>query len=285
MSRVWFNGAMTEGPLMVDARDRGLTLGDGVFETLMVLNRSPLWANMHLARFQAAALELGLPFDRMIVDDAIAEVVGGAGTGHHVLRITLTRGSGSRGLAGNGATPSLLLSLDPFDAALMFQPLALVTATVRRNPASPASRLKTTSYIDNIMAAREAAARGMEDALMLNGEGRACCSTIANLFMLKGETLSTPSRDQGILTGVMRQALLASAQHLGFDTEERAIAPAELLNADAVFLTNSLRFIRPVRALDHQPLATADVSRLIDALCDSARLQCGLDPRVDLSAT
>lgn len=280
MKRVWLNGVIVEGPLPIDPGERGLLLGDGLFETLMVLNRTPLWGNMHLARLEASAKDLGIPFDRDRLDDAVAALLDPAAETHHVLRITLTRGAAGRGLAGNGSEPTLMLSLDDFDPALMFQPVTLATAAVRRNPHAPSSRLKTLSYIDNVVAAREAAARGAEDALLLNTGGHAACSTIANLFLLKHGRLLTPARDQGILTGVMRQALIAAAAHLGVETEERALAPAEIAEADAAFLTNSLRFIRPVRTLDQQPLAQAELSHLADALCEAARLQCGRDPRL-----
>ncbi len=279
MRRVWFNGELKSRTLPLDPRDRGLLLGDGIFETLLVLNRTALWANMHLARMESAAKELGIGFARDAVDDAIAEILDDAPETHQVLRITLTRGGSTRGLGSNGGTPTLLITLDPFDPALMFQPVMLATSAIRRNPTSPASRLKTISYIDNIAAAREAAARGMEDALMLNVAGAVACSTIANLFILKNGTLVTPARDQGILTGVTRQALISAAGQLGIATEERAVMPAELLSADAVFLTNSLRLIRPVKSLDQQPLAQRDLSEIEASLCDSARLQCGRAPK------
>lgn len=278
MNSVWFNGAITPGNLEIDPRDRGLLLGDGLFETILILNRTTLWGNMHLARLEGAAKELGLPFNRAAIDDAIAALLDDIEESHHVLRVTLTRGSATRGLGANGGEPSLLLSLDPFDPQLMFQKASLITCTIRRNPASPASRLKTISYIDNIMAAREAAARGADDALMLNTDGKASCSTIANLFLLKNGTLITPARDQAILTGVMRQVLIAAAAHIGIATEERAVAPDELFAADAVFLTNSLRFIRPVTTLDQRMLAQTDLSHLAAALSGAARLQCGRDP-------
>lgn len=280
MSRVWFNGARIEGALPVDRGERGLLLGDGLFETILVLNRKPLWGNMHLARLESGARELGIGFDRDVIDDALEEVLADCTQGHQVLRITLTRGSGARGLGADGASPSLLLTLDDFDPALMFQPASLATAAIRRNPQAVSSRLKTLSYIDNVMAAREAAALGADDALLLNTKGHAACSSIANLFLLRGRKLVTPARDQGILTGVMRQALLHCAQRLGLETEERAVKPSEIAKADAVFLTNSLRFIRPVTALDGRPVARGDVSALTASLCEAARLQCGHDPRL-----
>lgn len=278
MKRVWFNGArFPNGVLTVDAGERGLLLGDGLFETMLVVNRTALWGNMHLARLEASAKETGLPFDRDVADDAIAALIDDAPENHHVLRVSLTRGASARGLAANGGPPSLLVTLDPFDPALMFQPVSLVTSTIRRNAHAPSSRLKTLSYVDNIMAAREAASHGSEDALMLNTEGHAACSTIANLFLMKDGLLITPARDQGILTGVMRQALISAAQHIGIATEERPVQPAELRSADAVFLTNSLRFIRPVKSLDREALAQADLSALVTALSEAARLQCGRD--------
>lgn len=284
MSRTWFNGALIDGPLEVARGERGLLLGDGLFETMLVLNRTPLWGNMHLARLEAAAHELGLGFHRDGLDDAITEILDGIPKLHHVLRVTLTRGSAARGLAAVGGSSSLLLMLDAFDPAMMLKPVALSSTAIRRNPASVSCRLKTLSYIDNIAAAREAASHGVEDALMLNTAGNVACTTIANLFLLKGKSLITPARDQGILTGVTRQTLLHSAAHVGLRPEERVVKPEELKEADAVFLTNSLRFIRPVTALDREPLGQADLAPLVQALCEAARLQCGHDPRmVDLT--
>ncbi|MEI8179720.1 aminotransferase class IV [Aestuariivirga sp.] len=284
MSRTWFNGALIDGPLEVARGERGLLLGDGLFETMLVLNRTPLWGNMHLARLEAAAHELGLGFHRDGLDDAITEILDGIPKLHHVLRVTLTRGSAARGLAAVGGSSSLLLMLDAFDPAMMLKPVALSSTAIRRNPASVSCRLKTLSYIDNIAAAREAASHGVEDALMLNTAGNVACTTIANLFLLKGKSLITPARDQGILTGVTRQTLLHSAAHVGLRPEERVVKPEELKEADAVFLTNSLRFIRPVTALDREPLGQADLAPLVQALCEAARLQCGHDPRmVDLA--
>lgn len=283
MSKVWFNGVLTDGPLALDSRDRGLLLGDGLFETMLVINRTPLWANMHLARMEGSAHELGIAFDRQHIDAAIAAVLEGIAETHYALRVTLTRGQAARGLAGAGSSPTLLVTADPFDAKLLLQPASLITSTIRRSTSSPAARHKTLSYIDNIAAAREAASRAMDDALMLNTEGHVACSTIANIFLLKDGRLITPARDQAILTGVTRQALLACAHHLGIGTLERAVDPAELLAADAVFLTNSLRLLRPVTTLDGVGLPQADLPPLADALCEAARLQCGRDPRVDLT--
>lgn len=280
MKRVLLNGETIEGLLPIAETDRGLTLGDGLFETMLVVNRRPLWKHMHLARMEGAARELGIVYDSDVVIAAIENLLDGIGPEHHVLRLTLTRGGATRGLAGNGASPTLIAALDSFDAGLMFQPATLFTSTIRRSQDSLAARMKTLSYIDNIAAAREAQSHGADDALMLNSTGKVACSTIANIFLLKKNKLITPARDQAILTGVTRQALIAAAQHIGIFTEERIVTVTDLFRADGAFLTNSLRLMRPVISVDKQPLPQPELSPLAHALCEAARLQCGRDPRL-----
>lgn len=252
--------------MIINPQDRGLLLGDGVFETIMVLNHVALWRLQHVARMQAAANELGIGFDRTMVNAAIDQHLR---AGPHALRLTLTRGAAPRGLASDGGDPTLLAHADPFDVGLMFRPVSLVTSRIRRNETAPSSRLKTLSYIDNIAAAREAAPH---EALMLNTSGHVASAHIANIFMLKDGALITPSLDQAILPGIMRQVLLDAFPH-----QERALAPAELFTADAVFLTNSLRFIRPVTMLDGKPLGTASLAPQINHLRALAGQQCKID--------
>lgn len=280
MKRASLNGILVDGPLPINAADRGLTLGDGLFETMLVVNGTPLWKNMHLARMQGAANELGIALDSEVAATAMDGILEGIGPEHHVLRLTLTRGSAMRGLAGHSAYPAIITTLEPFDAGQLFQPATLMTSSIRRSQDSLAARMKTLSYIDNIAAAREAAAHGADDALMLNAAGKVACSTIANIFLLQKNKLITPARDQAILTGVTRQALIAAAQHIGIFTEERIVTVADLFRADGAFLTNSLRLLRPVVSVDRQSLPQPDLAALADALCAAARLQCGRDPRL-----
>lgn len=278
MRLVWFNGKLIDGPLPLDPADRGLLLGDGVFETIAVVNGKALWLEEHLARLAKAAAELGIAADLVLIRKSIAALLGEAGA--HVLRVTLTRGPAARGLASGGENPSLLATLDPLPLGFLFQPVKLATSTIRRNEFAPTSRLKTLSYADAIAAVREAAASGADDALMLNTSGRAASSTIANLFLLKGSDIITPDLSQGILPGIMRHVLLDLAPSLGLDPVERAIVPEELASADAVFLSNSLRFIRPVTALDAKPLRKRPLKPIVNALCARAATQCGSDPRL-----
>jgi branched-chain amino acid aminotransferase len=263
MKRVWHNRKLVKGTLALSAHDRGLTLGDGLFETLAVRDGVALWRFEHIERMRSSAATLGIPFPETDIENAI-DALAYKAKGHHVLRLTLTRGEGGRGLAGETKKPTLLGTLDPFDGQLRFQPVKLMTSATRRNFHSPASRMKTLSYMDNMLAAREAAAAGADDALMLNSVGRVASSTIANIFVEKDGTLITPALTEGILPGVMRIAVIRAAKQLGIQVKERQVRPADAENADGLFLTNSLRFIRPVAVLDGKRYAPR--SKIVDGL-------------------
>jgi branched-chain amino acid aminotransferase len=272
----WFNGALVGAPLAVDASERGLLLGDGLFETVAVFNRVAVWLADHLDRLMAGAEALGLPADRGAIAEAIGEVLRAAPDGHGILRITLTRGPGLRGLASKAVQPSLLITLAPWTSKMLFAPAMLSTSSIRRNETSPASRLKTLSYIDNIIAAREAAAIRCDDALFLNHQGLVASTTIANIFVLRDGWIATPRTSDGVLAGIARKKLLGLAK-----AEERPVTPQELLDAEAVFLTNSLRLIRPVHSLDGRPLGRNDAALtwLFETLCGMIAEETGLDPR------
>ncbi len=278
MSIVWFNGQFVDGTLPLDAHDRGLLLGDGVFETIAAVNHKPLWLDEHLQRMSQAASELGIAFDAKVLFAGLGTVLRKSEAQFEVLRITLSRGKTPRGLAADSASPSLLMTLDGFDANNLFQPCRLKVSQVRRNEFAPSSRLKTLSYIDGIAAAREVAADA-DDALMLNTHGHVASSTIANIFLLRGNELVTPSLNQGILPGVMRRVLLDNAKKMGSVPVEKTVSLEDLFRADAVFLCNSLRFLRPVTELNGEPLGKRLLDHVKDGLGELAKKHCGVDPR------
>jgi branched-chain amino acid aminotransferase len=263
MKRVWLNKGLVEDKLAVSAHDRGLTLGDGIFETLAVNGNVPLWRFEHVERMRKAAAEIGLLFPEDAVEDAIDALTDRC-KGHHVLRLTLTRGEGTRGLAGGVAKPTLIGSVMPFDETLRFQPLTLMTSSVRRNLHSPSSRLKTLSYIDNVLAAREAHANGVDDALMLNSAGRVACATVGNIFLLVDGGIVTPSVSEGILPGIMRGTVIRLAKRGGFKVNEKQVKLSDIAGADGIFVSNSLRFVRSVTKYDDKRFSTR--SKILDII-------------------
>jgi branched-chain amino acid aminotransferase len=246
MSIIWFNGELVENQINIDPVDRGLTLGDGLFETILVHGKKVIWLNEHVQRMKLAARELGIGFDSALLHSGVAAVLENISFAKSVLRITLTRGVvNPRALTGLGASPNLLITLSEFSGATPSS-ITLATSSIRRNETSPSCRMKTLSYIDNVAAAREVTARA-DDALMLNTAGHVACTTIGNLFLLKGDELITPRGDQGILAGITRSKLLIRAR-------EAIVTTEDLFTADAVFRTNSLRLVTQVSKVDDKHL-------------------------------
>ncbi|MBX3481494.1 MAG: aminotransferase class IV [Caulobacter sp.] len=229
--------------------DRGLLLGDGLFETLLAREGELILWPAHLDRMTRGCRVLGLrPPEphaaRQACEDALRDA--GLGSQRAAVRLTLTAGSGGRGLDRPAdLSPRLFAAAAAMPAPS--GPMRLVTARVRRNEGSPASRLKTLSYLDNVLARRETAP---DEALMLNTAGQVACAAVGNLFWVARDRLVTPALDCGVLDGVMRGEVLTAARALGLTVEETRCGRNVLEEASGLFMTNSLVGVRVVSHLD-----------------------------------
>lgn len=250
---------------MIEFQDRGFTLGDGLFETLLWQDGRLGDLAQHLDRMAAGCATLGLPPpDQGTAEAAMRDAVSSAGltSARAAVRLTLSAGVGGRGLdRPEPVTPTLIATAAP--APKPATAARMVTSAVRRNDGSPASRLKTLSYLDNVLARREARAAGAEEALMLDTQGRVSCAAAANLFWLAGDRVMTPALGCGVLPGVIRGRVIAAARARGLAVEEVVARPENLRGAQAIFLTNSLIGLRPVENLDG---VTVPQSRLVDEI-------------------
>lgn len=249
--------------------DRGLLLGDGLFETLLAVDGVPSDWDAHMTRLVrgCAALDLPAPTSEQAWA-AGQEALASAGLlgARAALRITWTAGSGGRGLdRPEPCAPVLFATAAP--APPPSGAVRLITAATRRNAGSLGARHKTLSYLDNVLARREATAAGGDEAVMLDTEGHVACAAAANLFWISDGRLLTPSLECGILAGVTRAKVLAWARQAGVPVTEAVVGHEALAQAEAVFITNSLVGVRPAAALDGRPLAeSALVARLSAAL-------------------
>jgi len=243
---------------MIPLDDRGLLLGDGLFETLLARDGALMLFDEHLALMVEGCAVLGLPppdgaAALALCRAALAEA--GLENARAAVRLTLTAGSGGRGL-DRPTTPRPRLLATAAPAPPPGEPTDLVTVSVRRNEGSPASRLKTLAYVDNVLARRQAAPA---EALMLNNAGEVACAAAANIFWLEGGRLLTPHPDAGARPGVMRGQAMAAAGDLGLVVRQ-VLAPREALSsAEGLFLTNSLTGVRPVVRLDGVTLPVPSV--------------------------
>ena len=231
---------------MIPLDDRGLLLGDGLFETLLWVDGQLRCLDAHLDRLAAGCETLGLPpLDRDEAAGLCRAAPGEAGiaTGRAAVRLTLTAGSGGRGLDRPEA-PVVRLVARAAATQPVSTPASLILAKIRRNEGSPASRLKTLSYLDNVLARTEARAAGADEAVMLNNRGELACASAANLFWIMGGKLFTPALSCGALNGITRARVLKRAAALGVETAVVVASVEALEGAEAAFLTNSLIGVR-----------------------------------------
>lgn len=272
---LWLDGK----PAAIDhahlsALDRGFTLGDGLFETVRLYRGAAFRLERHLERLAHGAerLRLSLPPElRHWLRDAIGHATR-AGLEEASLRLTVSRGIGAPGLAASeSARPTCTVIIRPIaDAGT--PPLRGLSARIvaaRRNELGATAGLKTTSYVESIVALADARAAGADEALLLDIAGHLCEASASNVFVVRARTLITPPRSCGILPGITRDAVIELAGTVGCDVEERPVAPAELHDAHEAFLTSSLREIAPVVRVDDRPVGTDDVGPITRRIRDA----------------
>lgn len=251
---IWLNDGLVEADAAaISPQDRGFTLGDGLFETMKAIGGRVLRQDRHFARLREGAQVLALPVPHLDLGAAIAAVLGANRLLDAVVRLTLSRGVGPRGiLPPADASPTLVIAAAPLPAPLPPARLCLSQRT-RRNELSPLARIKSLNYLDNIIARQEAAARGYDDALLLNTQGRVAEGTYANLFVILDGHLVTPPLTEGALPGILRREVL------GAGGREHSLTLADLERAEEAFLTSSLG-IRSIVSIEDRPLLSSTMA-------------------------
>ena len=272
LAAVWVNGKRQPATaLHVSARDRGLTLADGLFETMRAHDGAVFRLDRHLARLQRslATLAIAAPPD---LRDWVLAAVPDAAEGAASIRLTVTRGVGAAGVAPpSDAEPTVLVTVTSFPLfprSVYEQGLTIHVASGRRNEHAMTAGLKTTAYTDAIVALLEGRRAGADDALFLDTAGHCSEATSSNLFVRAGGILLTPPTSCAALPGVTREAVLEIARGMGVTAAERPLGLDELLGADEAFLTSSLRGIAPIANVGGRALgagAPGELTRAVSA--------------------
>ena len=252
MRWVHLNGRLLpEDQAAISPFDRGLTLGDAVFETMRAYGGRAHALDAHLARLRASCDATRIPFP----DDLrarVADTLGASELDEAAVRITLTRGPGGRGSSPRGAGPStVLVTVAPVThaAEVYERGMRLVTSRARKPTGLPSS-VKTTNYLAHVLARLEADDAGADEALFFDDDEQLVEATQANVFAIFGARLVTPPLSSGCLPGQTRAELLALGPSAGLAPVEAALAREDLLLADEVLLTASLLEVAPAVELD-----------------------------------
>jgi branched-subunit amino acid aminotransferase/4-amino-4-deoxychorismate lyase len=248
------------------ADDEGVLRGRAVFETLRVYGGRPFRLDEHLARLAASAGRVGLPApDADGFRVAAREAIEAGGAADVTLRFLWSPGREGRGEpVGLAFVSTIPGGLD----ALRERGLTLATVPWA---ATAMAGAKSTSYAANLAARDAAVERGFDDALLVGWDGVVLESSVSNAWWRAGETLVTPTLDLPILRGVTRGAVLDLALAAGYEVEEVEAPLADLLAADEVFLTSSVREVMPVVAVDGTTIGTGLPGPAAAALQDALR--------------
>lgn len=259
MAWSWIDGRlMPDAEARVAVLDRGFQYGDGIFETLLLRGGKPILFPGHVQRMRAAAaaLELDLPYDGASLRRAVDELAEANAIESGVVRLTLSRGVGARGLAaGDGLQPTLVMTAAagiPYEEACYTHGLGAVLIPWPRNEHSPLVAIKALSCLENVLGARFARRAGAREGLFLNTAGRLAEGTMSNLFTVKDGEISTPPVEEGLLPGVTRGFLLARGP---WPAVERPLSLEDLMAADEAFLTNAVLGVAPLVQVDGRPIA------------------------------
>ncbi|MBA1272766.1 aminodeoxychorismate lyase [Stutzerimonas azotifigens] len=244
----WVNGYPADG---VAVHDRGLAYGDGLFETIRVVDGSPRYAERHLRRLVHGCQRLSIPCEPDLVRSELQAFARSLGDG--VAKLVLTRGAGQRGYGSpDPCHPTRLLLAAPapaYPSENADEGVALYPCTTRLAEQPLLAGLKHLNRLEQVLARAEWQDRRYAEGLMCDTSGRVIEGVFSNLFMVIDDRLTTASLARCGVAGIMRERILDIAGQQGWQVEQEDIDLGQLWHASEVFCCNSQYGIWPVRSL------------------------------------
>lgn len=265
MTLTWVDGQPAVG---VPVHDRGFAYGDGLFETIRVVRQQPQLLDRRLQRLEAGCQRLGIPFDLAQLRTQVLAFSAELGDG--VAKLVLTRGDGQRGYAPpQSCQPRTLLMGSPAPAYPREHAehgVQLYPCATRLAEQPALAGLKHLNRLEQVLARGEWQDPAFAEGLVRDMSGCVIEGVFSNIFLVSQGVLQTPSLERCGVAGVMRAEILERAQRAGIDVQICDIAFEELLEADEVFVCNSLYGIWPVRQLQEHVWPVGPLTRKLQSL-------------------
>ena len=235
----------------VDALDRGLQYGDGLFETLLVGDGHPFFWSEHLARLAEGCRRLAIPMPNSeILRQEAHQLCRESSSGSGVLKILLTRGVGGRGYRSPAEVhPTRVISLHPLPPDLDSRRRQGIRVRLCQTPLGinpTLAGVKHCNRLEQVLAIQEWNDPDIQEGLMCDTDGYLVEGIMANLFWLKGKCAYTPKIDRCGVAGVVRAWVMGQLRQWNLEVHEVRVKPEVLLEADEVFATNSVMGIVPL---------------------------------------
>jgi len=253
--------------------DHGFLYGYGLFETMRAYNGHIFRLDSHLTRLRCSAESIGLTHSILTTDEGKQSLKAACmatleANNLKDARIRLTVSAGEGDMTPDPSTcssPTVLVTaqnLVPLPSEKYETGFKAAISFLRRNSQSPLSRLKSTCYMENILARVAARAAGYDEAIFLNEQGYLAEGSTTNVFLVYHGELITPCFESGVLPGITRDTVLEIARTLHIKATERWVELNELVEAEEAFLTNSILELMPVVSIEGRSIGSGKPGKL-----------------------
>lgn len=268
-----FNGKLYEAEKpIISSESRALRYGDGVFETIKFSNNKLILADEHFHRLWKGMQLLQFDIPKLFTPEKLSEEISKTlNKNKHTaarVRLGIYRGNGGLYDAKNH-TPNFIVETWPLPESkglLNTNGLELCIYRDAVKSCDAFSNIKHNNYLPYFMGALFAKQNKCNDALILNNHQRICDSTIANIFFIKNGIIYTPELKEGSVAGIMRKFIIEQLKNLKFKIEEVKVEVEQLMNADEIFLTNSIYNMRWVSSLENKKFSNQLIKKIEMAL-------------------
>jgi len=255
----------------IDISDRGFQYGDGLFETIEVINGTPIFLKQHLHRLSEGCKRLLIPAPELdLLRKEAFQIASQSKTAQSVLKLIVTRGSGGRGYRQPETIHATrLFSLHPFpDYPESFKQLGITTrfcdTRLGLNPAL--AGIKHMNRLEQVLARSEWDSVNIQEGIMLDIADNVIEGTMSNIFAVKNNCLITPVISQCGVDGVLRNIIIKLAKNNQIEVIEKQLSKEELNLADELFITNSIIGIWPVKQVEGQLYLVGTVTKQLQNL-------------------
>jgi len=272
-TRININGVITAaGEARISVLDHGLLFGDSVYETLRTYQGKPFLFSRHFARLQHSAegIHLDLPWSKA---ETLAQIQRTLLPAECRIRLMITRGIGELTAEPETCTDPtpiiIVVPLRPLPEQVYEEGVEVVISSVRRSQRF--ADIKSGSLIHQVLAFREAKAKGAFEAILLTADEKLSDGITSNIYLVQEGKLMTPSRDAGIVAGITRGVVLGLARDMGLPVVEGLFNANEIPKADEMFLTSTTREVVPIVRVDGKPVGAGRPGPIARQLLEAYR--------------
>lgn len=273
MNNICFNGKIiaADKPVLL-ASNRSYRYGDGLFETMKIKEGKILLADYHFERLFSSLSLLKFEWPKLFTQEKLEEKIlelCDKNKCNPLARVRLSVSRGNGGLYDEDKAAQYLIECWPLNESvnrLNENGLVIDIYTGAEKGRDEFSNIKSANFLPYSMAALFAKEIKVNDCLVLNAAGGIADSTIANIFLINGNIISTPSLYEGCINGVMRRHLIKQLKENGYELREEQLKLNNLEEAEEVFLTNAINGIRWVRQFRNKIYSNQRIAEIYRAV-------------------